>query len=295
MIIYIWKRIIGVLPDVVDTQCGFKGFRAETVRAIVPEMLEKKFAFDIELLIKARLNRADSITRVPIAWIDSEVLSTTTDIQPYLPMLQSMVGMYRTYLSPSESADEFAAFIEDLDEKAWNRLVDNIPEAITKREPAAFGGFSEVTAEQLRSYMDTAAEYGRTELMSYLKDNGDIGWDAGTCGAAAYGDQWSTVQWLRKQGVPWDQYVVNYAARNGRIDALEWLWEQSALGLFQPISYLYAVAGKQIESRHAVIRWLLEHIVPCDDYTRVKMFIKAEDSETVQFLRETMVFRKQNE
>jgi hypothetical protein len=150
LFIYIWKRIIGVLPDVVDTQCGFKGFRAETVRAIVPEMLEKKFAFDIELLIKARLNRADSITRVPIAWIDSEVLSTTTDIQPYLPMLQSMVGMYRTYLSPSESADEFAAFIEDLDEKAWNRLVDNIPEAITKREPAAFGGFSEVTAEQLR-------------------------------------------------------------------------------------------------------------------------------------------------
>jgi len=150
LFIYLWKRIIAVLPDVVDTQCGFKGFGAETVRAIVPDMLEKEFAFDIELLIKTRLRRADSITRVPIAWIDSEALSTTTEIQPYLPMLQAMVGMYMTYLPADERADEFAAFIETLDELAWNRLVDNIPEAITNREPAAFGGFSEVTADQLR-------------------------------------------------------------------------------------------------------------------------------------------------
>jgi len=65
-------------------------------------------------------------------------------------MLQAMVGMYRTYLPADERADEFAAFIETLDERGWNRLVDNIPEAITSREPAEFGGFSEVTAEQLR-------------------------------------------------------------------------------------------------------------------------------------------------
>jgi hypothetical protein len=150
LFIYLWKRIIGILPDVVDTQCGFKGFRAETVRAIVPELLEKKFAFDIELLIKTRLIREDSLTRVPIAWIDSEALSTTTEIQPYLPMLQAMVGMYRTYLPADVRADEFAAFIEGLDEAAWNRLVDNIPEEITNREPAEFGGFSKVTADQLR-------------------------------------------------------------------------------------------------------------------------------------------------
>ncbi len=149
LFIYLWKRLISVLPDVVDTQCGFKGFRAETVRAIVPDLLEKKFAFDIELLIKARLRRADSIARVPIAWIDSEVLSTTTDIQPYLPMLQAMVGMYRTYLPVEEGADGFAAFIENLDEPAWNRLVDNIPEEITQKEPAEFGGFSEVSADML--------------------------------------------------------------------------------------------------------------------------------------------------
>ncbi len=150
LFIYLWKRIIGILPDVVDTQCGFKAFGAHTVRAIVPDLLEKKFAFDIELLIKTRLRRGDSLTRVPIAWIDSEALSTTTDIQPYLPMLQAMVGMYRAYLPTEKKAEEFAAFIESLDESAWNRLVDNIPDAITSREPAEFGGFSEVTADELR-------------------------------------------------------------------------------------------------------------------------------------------------
>ena len=149
LFIYLWKRIIGILPDVVDTQCGFKGFQAETVRGIVPDLMEKKFAFDIELLIKTRLRRADSLTRVPIAWIDSEALSTTTEIQPYLPMLQAMVGMYRAYLPAEKHADEFASFIEALDQSAWNTLVDNIPDEITNREPAEFGGFSEVTAGEL--------------------------------------------------------------------------------------------------------------------------------------------------
>ena len=46
-------------------------------------------------------------------------------------------------------ADEFVAFIETLDEPAWNRLVANTPEENTKREPAEFGGFSNVTRKQL--------------------------------------------------------------------------------------------------------------------------------------------------
>jgi len=150
LFIYLWKRIIGLLPDIVDTQCGFKGFAAPVVREIAGDLLEKKFAFDIELLIKVRLRREDSIARVPVAWIDSEALSTTTDIQPYLPMLQAMVGMYKAYLPREKNADEFAAFIESLDERAWSRLVDNIPVGITQREPAEFGGFSGVSADELR-------------------------------------------------------------------------------------------------------------------------------------------------
>jgi len=150
LFIYLWKRIIDVLPEVIDTQCGFKGFAAETVRSILPGLLEKQFAFDIELLIKCRLLRADSLAQRGIAWIDSDALSTTTDIQPYLPMLKAMVQMYRTYLTANPDGDTFAAFVDELDPAGWETLQANIPPAITKREPAEFGGFAGVTAADLR-------------------------------------------------------------------------------------------------------------------------------------------------
>ena len=150
LFIYLWKRMIDLLPDVIDTQCGFKAFSAETARRILPDMLEKKFAFDIELLIKSRLLRADGLAQRGIAWIDSDALSTTTDLQPYLPMLKAMVQMYRTYLPPRPEADLFVALIGAMDEEGWATLQERIPEAITKREPAEFGEFAGVSAADLQ-------------------------------------------------------------------------------------------------------------------------------------------------
>lgn len=149
LFIYLWKRLIACLPDHVDTQCGFKGFSADTVRAIVPDMIEQKFAFDIEMLIRTELRRKNSISKVPVAWIDSDELSTTTDIQPYLPMLQKIVAMYRKYLSEDPSANGFATLIDALDEAAWQRLQDNIPAGITSREPAQYVEYAGVSAEEL--------------------------------------------------------------------------------------------------------------------------------------------------
>ncbi len=150
LFIYLWKRIIAIIPEIIDTQCGFKGFRASTVRAIVPQMLEKKFAFDIELLIKTRLRRPASIDQIGVAWIDSDALSTTTDIQPYLPMLKAMVGMYRHYLEATPAESGFADFIDGLDEDAWERLQDNIPQGITDREPADYVEYQGVTVADLQ-------------------------------------------------------------------------------------------------------------------------------------------------
>ncbi|PID81842.1 hypothetical protein CSB20_00895 [bacterium DOLZORAL124_64_63] len=151
LFIYLWKRIIGVIPEIIDTQCGFKAFRAEVVRDIVPGMLERRFAFDIELLIKTQLRRENSIRQIPVAWIDSDTLSTTTDLQPYLPMLRAMVGMYRHYLPADPTADTFAAFLDGLDEAGWERLQDNIPAAIAERAPAEFVEFAGVSAADLEA------------------------------------------------------------------------------------------------------------------------------------------------
>ncbi len=149
LFIYLWKRLIPNLGDVIDTQCGFKAFRNEAAAAIIDDLIETKFAFDIELLLKTELLQNNSISKVPIAWIDSEEASTTTDLRPYLPMLRSIVKMYKKYLPSNPTADEFAAFIESLDEISFNRIIDNIPQAILEREPYEFTDFDGVSVADL--------------------------------------------------------------------------------------------------------------------------------------------------
>ena len=94
LFIYLWKRMIRRLNYITDTQCGFKAFKAEVVKKIILNNFEKKFAFDIELLIKTDKLKRQSITKVPIAWIDSETESTTSELQPYVDMLKSQHSIF---------------------------------------------------------------------------------------------------------------------------------------------------------------------------------------------------------
>jgi hypothetical protein len=150
LFIYLWKRVIHVLPGIIDTQCGFKMFRADLLREILQGAIEKGFAFDIELLLKTELNTPESIVKVPVTWIDSEAASTTTDLQPYLTMLQSMVVMYRRCLPANPESDAFAAFIDVLTEPLWNDLLSKVPGEILSREPQEFEEFDAVSASDLK-------------------------------------------------------------------------------------------------------------------------------------------------
>ena len=150
LFIYLWKRLIPNLGDIIDTQCGFKAFKAEIVEDIIDDMIEKKFAFDIELLLRtAQLQKGETI-KVPIAWIDSEEASTTTDLQPYLPMLKSIAQMYHKYLPKDDRAEEFADFIASMNEQNFVHLLDNIPEEITDREPLEFTTYDKVKVSDLK-------------------------------------------------------------------------------------------------------------------------------------------------
>lgn len=144
LFIYLWKRLIPNLGDIVDTQCGFKAFRAEIIPYIIDNMIEKKFAFDIELLLKSEQHKNAAIIKVPIAWIDSEEASTTTDLQPYLPMLKSIVMMNRHYFPKDELSNEFACFIESLNEEEFNDILNMIPLNIVKRNPDEFTEYDKV-------------------------------------------------------------------------------------------------------------------------------------------------------
>ncbi len=147
LFIYLWKGLIDPLHSVIDTQCGFKAFNAATLRDVLTGLIERRFAFDIELLLKTELRRNDSIRKIPIAWIDSEAASTTTDLEPYLPMLRAVVAMYRKYLPANPESDRLACFIDSLTDAEWRHLAEHVPAEIADSDPSEFDGFRPVTVD----------------------------------------------------------------------------------------------------------------------------------------------------
>lgn len=63
-----------VLPDIADTQCGFKMFRRSALEAIFSRQRIERFAFDVELLLLAK-RLEYRIAEVPIDW-DNPTQST---------------------------------------------------------------------------------------------------------------------------------------------------------------------------------------------------------------------------
>ena len=63
----IFSWLVGILmfPGIHDTQCGFKGFRAEAAKNIFKLLTIKKFGFDVEVLYIARKLKY-SILQVPV-------------------------------------------------------------------------------------------------------------------------------------------------------------------------------------------------------------------------------------
>ncbi|MEP7105550.1 MAG: glycosyltransferase [Chloroflexota bacterium] len=58
-----------LLPEITDTQCGFKIFEGETARQLLPHCRVDGFAFDLELLFLARAAGL-MVSEVPVAWSD---------------------------------------------------------------------------------------------------------------------------------------------------------------------------------------------------------------------------------
>ncbi len=158
LFIYLWKRLLPELGDIIDTQCGFKAFDARIVDKISASSIEKQFAFDIELLLRTELAEPGSIQKVPIAWIDSEALSTTTEFQPYLAMLQKVAAMYRQYLEMAQRSDPWAEFLESLDENDWARLERQIPQPSRRPAPEELGAGELASVQELRTLLTVAPQ-----------------------------------------------------------------------------------------------------------------------------------------
>jgi hypothetical protein len=65
---WVYHKVARVLflIDVRDTQTGFKVIRRDVLRAVLPRMLEKRYAFDLELLVIARLLGYRKVFEAPV-------------------------------------------------------------------------------------------------------------------------------------------------------------------------------------------------------------------------------------
>jgi len=150
LFIYLRRRLLHPINYISDEQCGFKAFNTSFLEGFLENMLESKFSFDVELLLRTELKSPNSIAQIPIAWMDSDEASTTKDLEPYVPMLNRMVDFYDHYLPTHPEAEDFKSYIRDLTDETWDRLIHNIPDAIKAWDPVDDIEFNQVSTDQLK-------------------------------------------------------------------------------------------------------------------------------------------------
>jgi dolichyl-phosphate beta-glucosyltransferase len=79
-----------VLPEVADTQCGFKFFVGDLARAVAPRLTVDGFAFDVEMLRVVR-ELGGAIKEVPVVWTDSR----GSTLNPLRDGTQATMELYR--------------------------------------------------------------------------------------------------------------------------------------------------------------------------------------------------------
>lgn len=88
-------RFLG-LTRVPDTQCGFKGFRAEILPALLEPLSIDGFSFDVELMCEAECQNL-RVAELPVTWINSPIsrVRLTTDSIRMLLEVVAIAWRYR--------------------------------------------------------------------------------------------------------------------------------------------------------------------------------------------------------
>ncbi|MBW2198448.1 MAG: glycosyltransferase [Deltaproteobacteria bacterium] len=71
---FIRSKLLPQIGEIIDTQCGFKAFKTEILKKILGQMTDKRFSFDMELLLLTALQCESGdnfIGEAPIVWIES--------------------------------------------------------------------------------------------------------------------------------------------------------------------------------------------------------------------------------
>ncbi|MHB0975984.1 MAG: dolichyl-phosphate beta-glucosyltransferase [Candidatus Aquicultorales bacterium] len=82
------------LPGVRDSQCGFKCIKGEVARQLFSTMTTDGFAFDVELLVRAKKS-GYHICEIPIRWLDKPS-STVRPFSDSISMLADVIRVSRS-------------------------------------------------------------------------------------------------------------------------------------------------------------------------------------------------------
>lgn len=82
---------IVLLKGIIDTQCGFKGFKREAAQRIFSRCMINGFSFDVEALYLARKCNL-KIKEVPIRW-ENSTLSKVSPIKHSIQMFKDLLGV----------------------------------------------------------------------------------------------------------------------------------------------------------------------------------------------------------
>ena len=80
-----------LLKGIIDTQCGFKGFKREAVKTVFNRCKINGFSFDVEALYLSRKYNF-KIKEIPIRWENSP-LSKVSPIKHSLQMFKDLIGI----------------------------------------------------------------------------------------------------------------------------------------------------------------------------------------------------------
>jgi hypothetical protein len=95
---------IGFQLNIRDTQTGIKLIRRDVLAAALPRMMEKKFAFDLELFVIARHLGYSRFLEAPIR-LQHQFTSTVNWRSVYRSLLDTMAIWYRLHLLHYYDAD----------------------------------------------------------------------------------------------------------------------------------------------------------------------------------------------
>lgn len=125
-----------------DTQCGFKAFKSEAVKKVVPSVTDRKFSFDMQLLMLVALECGGqkAMGSEPVVYVDSLAESNfyqqtggdpmAESYKSYHSMLGRILALHDTYAGKQEIPEASAPMIEfvrSLTLESFSKLMATMP------------------------------------------------------------------------------------------------------------------------------------------------------------------------